>query len=320
MKVRHPIAWLFSLLSLFLADPPSASAQLCFFSITATMNFGSIDVTANGTPTASGTFQATCLGAAGRTVRICPNIATGTGNPLSGVPRGLANGANILNYNLFQDASYTTVWGSHLWTFGATPPTIDLPLGGGIASTSRTIFARISAGQQTLPAGTYSSSFAGAQTAIAFAYSTAGSCAAIGGTNARQVGFSVQATNRTTCRVVATDLNFGSADLLNDNVDADGSVNVTCTRSTPYRVMLNNGLTGTSPTNRKMTLGASSITYGLYRNEARTQPWGNISGTNSLSGTGSGLPQALNVYGRVPPQVPPRPGTYADTIVVSVEY
>lgn len=319
MKVCHTIAWLLSLLFL-LAGSPTASAQFCFFSITATINFGSIDVTANGTPTASGTFQATCLGAAGRTVRICPNIATGTGNPASGVPRGLANGANILNYNLFQDSSYTTVWGSHLWTFGATPPTIDLPLGGGIASTSRTIFARVNAGQQTLPAGLYSSSFAGAQTAIAFAYSTAGSCAAIGGTNARQVGFTVQATNTTTCRVSATDLNFGSAGLLNDNVDADGSANVTCTRSTPYRVMLNNGLTGTSPTNRKMTFSSSSITYGLYRDGARTLPWGSTSGTNSLSGTGSGLSQSLPVYGRVPPQVSPSPGTYADTIVVSVEY
>jgi spore coat protein U-like protein len=304
-----------------LAGAGEAAAQLCFFSITNPIDFNTIDVTANTTFSTTGTFSALCIGQANRTVRICPNINTGTGNPASGVPRGLANGVNILNYNLYQDAAYTTVWGSHLWAFAPTPPTINLPLGGsGFAATSRTIYAQVNAGQQTLPAGLYTSSFAGAQTAIAYAYTSAGSCAAIGSTNAQQVGFTVRATVSTTCRVAGNTLDFGTVALLSSDVDSNGSSAVTCTNGTPYRVLLDNGLTGTGPTNRKMTLGGSEVVYGLYRDAARSQPWGDISGTNSLSATGTGLAQSHTIYGRVPPQMTPATGTYSDTIVISVEY
>jgi spore coat protein U-like protein len=298
-----------------------AKSQTCLFGITNPINFGTIDVTQNTTFTATGTFTAICFGTASRTVRICPNINTGTGNPASGVPRGLANGANILTYNLYQDVGYTTVWGSHLWAYAPTPPTIDLPLGGlGFASTTRTIYARVDAGQQSRPLGLYTSSFSGAHTAIAYAYNTAGSCAAIGSTNAQQAAFVVQATVASTCRVDASTLNFGTVAILASNVDSTGSASVTCTSNLPYRVLLNNGLTGTGPTNRKMTLAGSQVTYGLYRNAARTLPWGNISGTNSLSATGTGLAQSHSIYGRVPPQITPATGTYSDTVVISVEY
>ena len=73
-------------------------------------------------------------------------------------------------------------------------------------------------------------------------------------------------------------------------------------------------------TTRKMTSGANTINYSLYQNSSRTTVWGNTVGTNTVSGTGSGLGQALTVYGRVPPQTTPAPGTYTDTIVATVTY
>ena len=69
-----------------------------------------------------------------------------------------------------------------------------------------------------------------------------------------------------------------------------------------------------------MTKGAEFITYGLYRDTSRTLPWGDTSGTNTLGGTGSGITQSLPVYARIPPQNTPTPGTYSDTIVVTVTY
>ena len=297
----------------------AANAQTCTYGIT-NIIFSGVDVTLNTTFTATGTLTVNCTGNRTRTVRVCPNIGSGTGNPSASNPRQLANGANVMNYNLY--APSTAIWGSWLWPYTPRPPTIDIPLApAGAGSASVTITARIDAGQQTLPALTFTSSFAGGHTALRYAYTTAGSCSTIGGGGSGgAVPFTVTAVNNKTCRVTANDLNFGTVTTLGANLDVNGSDSVTCTNATPYRVLLSNGVTGTSPTNRKMTLGANSVTYALYRNAARTQAWGDTSGVNSLSGTGSGFAQTIDIYGRVPPQTVPPPGTYMDTIVMTVEY
>ncbi len=183
-----------------------------------------------------------------------------------------------------------------------------------------TVYGRVNAAQTTLPALAFTSSFAGNQTRISYDYTTRGNCVAIAGRNRLRVPFTVSATNVKTCRVTADDLNFGAVTTLAGNLDVNGSASVTCTNLTPYRVLIGNGLTGTGPTARKMTLGANSVTYALYRNAARTLAWGNTSGVNSLAGTGTGAAQSLTIYGRVPAQAVPPPGAYMDTVVMTVEY
>lgn len=309
---------LFAILALLTLAGP-ASAQSCSFTI-GNINFGNIDVTTNTAYTASATFSANCTGINGRFVRVCPNINTGSASSTDYNPRKLANGATLMSYNLFQDAGYATIWGSHTWGFPPTPPTLEVHLtGGGTGSTSATIYAQIPAGQTTLGAGLYSSSFSGSQTAVRYAYRTGAACSAITANNT-QVPFTVQANNNITCTVSANDLNFGAVTSLASNLDVNGSASVTCSNGAAYRVLLDNGLTGTSPTDRKMTLGANSVTYGLYRDSGRTLAWGDASGVNSLAGTGNGNAQALTIYGRVPSQAVPPPGTYTDTIVMTVEY
>lgn len=319
---RARIAWALALLwaASFGATTTPASAQTCTFSIT-DIDFGNIDVTLNTTFTATGTLVANCSGIANRRVRVCPNFDTGTGDPLAFNPRRLANGASLMDYNLYRNATYTNIWGSHLWAYAPTPPAVVVDLSAaGTGSASRTIYARVNASQPTLPQGTYTSSFSGTHTAVAYDYTTAGNCAAIGATNATQVPFTVSATNVATCRVSATDLDFGSVSALTSAVDQSGTASVTCTNLWPYRVLLDNGLTGTGPTDRRMTLAGNDVTYGLYRDGGRTLPWGNNSGINSLAGTGSGTAQTIDVHGRVPAQPLPPAGIYSDTIVMTVEY
>ena len=41
---------------------------------------------------------------------------------------------------------------------------------------------------------------------------------------------------------------------------------------------------------------------------------------NTMAGTGSGLAQIFSVYGRVPAQNTPSPGTYSDTVVLTISY
>jgi spore coat protein U-like protein len=86
-------------------------------------------------------------------------------------------------------------------------------------------------------------------------------------------------------------------------------------------VSLNGGTTGGTPTNRKMSKGAERVTYGLYKDNARTQPWGDAGTPGStVAGTGTGAAQPLTVYGRVPPQTTPSAGVYTDTVVVTITY
>jgi len=156
---------------------------------------------------------------------------------------------------------------------------------------------------------------------IAYARSTVGTCAAIGATNATSVTFTVTATFPATCSVASTVHNFGSAGVLAAARDGTSTVTATCSSTTPYSIGLNGGTTGaTDPTLRKMSKGAARITYGLYRDAARTQPWGSTIGTDTAGGTGSGVGQAYTVYGRVPAQTTPAAGAYADTIIATVTY
>jgi spore coat protein U-like protein len=248
----------------------------------------------------------------------------GSGGSTSGSPRFLLNGATQLNFNLYQDGSYTSVWGSNLWAFaGSYPsPTLDVALSsGGTGSASQTIYGQIWAGQQTLAAGTYTSAFSGTQASVAYAYSTVGTCATIGSSHATSAPFTVTATDATNCAVNASTLNFGSAGVLRSAVDATSSIIVTCTNALPYTIALDGGLSGASnPTQRVMSQASQNITYGLYRDSARAQPWGDSAGTNTAAGTGSGLAQTVTVYGRVPAQTTPSPGTYSDTVVVTISY
>jgi spore coat protein U domain-containing protein, fimbrial subunit CupE1/2/3/6 len=307
----------------YAAIPTSASAQSCNFTISA-LNFGSINLSANTPFTSTATYSASCTGTANTTIRTCPNIDVGSGGSTSGNPRFLLNGGTQLNFNLYQDGAYTSVWGSNLWGFaGSYPsPTVDVALNGsGSGSASMTMYGQVWSGQQTLSAGTYSSTFSGSQASVSYDYATNGTCSTIGSSHATSAAFTVSATNATICSVSAAPLNFPQTGVLQSAVTATTTVTLTCTNSAPYTVALDGGLSGaTDPTQRKMTLSSAQITYGLYQDAARTQPWGDSAGTNTVAGTGSGLTQSLTVYGRVPAQNTPAPGTYSDTVVVTVTY
>lgn len=83
--------------------------------------------------------------------------------------------------------------------------------------------------------------------------------------------------------------------------------------------MLGNGLSPSGLQRRMQGPGGSFINYGLYQDATRSVAWGNTNATG-VQGTGTGQPQSLTVYGRVPPQPVPGAGTYSDTIVITLSY
>ena len=80
------------------------------------------------------------------------------------------------------------------------------------------------------------------------------------------------------------------------------------------------GGTGATVAVRKMTSGANTVNYTLYRDAARTLVWGTTIGTDTVTGTGNAANQAITIYARTPTQTVPPPGTYTDTVTVTITY
>jgi spore coat protein U-like protein len=134
--------------------------------------------------------------------------------------------------------------------------------------------------------------------------------------------FSVQVTIVATCTInSASALNFGSQGVFTVNVDQTSTIQVQCTNTTPYTIGLDAGLgTGATVAVRKMTSGGVTVNYSLYSDSLRTTVWGTTIGTNTVAATGNGAAQSYTVYGRIPAQTTPAPGTYNDTVTVTVSY
>lgn len=132
--------------------------------------------------------------------------------------------------------------------------------------------------------------------------------------------FQVSATVPASCQVSASNLNFGN--FTGAQVQATSTISVTCTDTTSYAVGLGPGTaSGATVTSRAMT-GPSSTTlsYALYSDSSHSTNWGDTSATNEVSGTGTGSAQTLTVYGVIPSGSMPIPGSYTDTITVTVTY
>ena len=305
----------------FAAGAQLAYAQSCAFTFD-DLDFGPIDLTAGTFFRTTGNLTANCTGIPGQRIRICPHIGSGSGGVAGGGdPRFMLNGANQLQFNIFNNGGYNRIWGSYYWGQPPTPPQPRLRLNGaGVGSRTRAIRAEIYAGQTTLPGGTYTSSFAGGHTLVSYDYTTVGNCTAIGTANGVQVPFIVTATNIGSCTTTASTLNFGTTGGLAANIDSTATVTVTCLIAVPYSISLGNGGTGAGPTTRLMLNGGEDIQYGIYQNAARSIAWGDSIGTNTIASVGTSTPQNFTAFGRVPPQITPSSGTYTDIVVVTVTY
>jgi spore coat protein U-like protein len=302
-----------------LASVP-AIAQSCTIT-NASGSYGNVNVLAGAASDSTSSLTVTCSGNRNATVRLCMEMGAGS-SPTDGAKRALSNGMKFLDHEFYSDAARTKVWGSWgavIVAYGSGGVMQDLPLGAtGSASQTFTVYARVLANQQS--AAPLSYTWTGESPGLAYGY--AGSVACPTGGNTTYAGNTLwSATVLANCTVSASGVNFGASGSINTNVDATGTVSVQCTNATPYSVALNGGNAGAGdPTQRKMSKGTETITYGLYQNPARSLPWGSASGGNTVGGTGSGASQALTVYGRVASQATPSPGTYTDTVVVTVTY
>jgi spore coat protein U-like protein len=167
--------------------------------------------------------------------------------------------------------------------------------------------------------GTYSNTFTTTNFRATYRTPSTTSCTAITN-NATGGQLIVQAQVVPGCTVTATPLNFGTAATLSAALTATSTIQLTCTAGVTATVGLDNGQAGTGPTARLIRLGTNSVSYGIYRDNARTLPWGSTIGTDTLSLVVGGTSATATAYGKVPVQTWPPPGTYTDVVSVNVVY
>ena len=118
-------------------------------------------------------------------------------------------------------------------------------------------------------------------------------------------------------------LDFGPLSNLENNVDAEATtagsaLSIICTNGTTYDVAANLG-SNADDQQRQMANGSNRLPYNLFSDNARSTQIAN--GTTFASGTGNGLSQNINIYGRIPAGTAlPSPGNYLDTVTLTVTY
>ena len=119
------------------------------------------------------------------------------------------------------------------------------------------------------------------------------------------------------CTVAVTSMPFGTIYSTTGPIDATATVTATCSASSPYSISLNDGSYSTGAQQRRLNFGTNYVSYGLFKDAARTQIWGNTLATRQEA-TGAGNAQPYTIYGRIPAQTTPVPGIYNDTVIVTV--
>jgi spore coat protein U-like protein len=127
------------------------------------------------------------------------------------------------------------------------------------------------------------------------------------------------------CTVTATAASFGSYDMFaSAPLDTTGYISVRCDPGVAYMLKLDPGQNANQnfqPRKMRSAAGQSTLDYNLYVDSAYTQVWGDGTGaTFARSGAGTGGTDHVAIYGQVPPRQNVVPGTYSDSIIVTVEW
>lgn len=315
----------FLLAAALLLPAGTARAQSCSFSASDVV-LGPVDVLGNAPTAAAGNIAISCSAFLGiiSSIEMRIHLGDGSGGQGGGLRRMTGPASAQLSYQLYQDAARSVVFGGSYGAHGGQP----LYLSGGSVLTLLTgsgmnvpIYARVPGGQNGARPGNYSSAFLRDPLDVRVEYTTCNLLGLICTARTATFGFNLRAQVQPDCRVEADDLDFGAHGLLNQPVDASSQIRVSCTSGSSYSVGLGYGLHGNGPGDRQMRdLAGNRIGYQLFRDNARTQPWGLATDGLAMVAAGSGSSQPVSVHGRVPAQPTPPPGAYADTVTVTVTY
>jgi spore coat protein U-like protein len=297
LALALPLA--FALALALLAAPAPASAAVASCSVSSSgIVFSSYNTQTRAAVDGTGTITVTCTGD-GSNNSLSINL-TGGNNGSCG-PRQARSGLRTLAYDIFQNAGRTTYFCD-----GGARMDVNFDFSASATQTRTfTMFGRVSSGQN--PAfGTYTDS-------ITVSVKRGGGTLAAG-------TVSITAPVSPICSVSAGTLGFGAYSSAAASLSS-AAVTVNCSSGGAYQVSLGAGANASGGTRRMAGPAASFLSYQLFSDAARLVAWGDGSAHGArVSGTGTGAAQTLTVYGRIPAGQSAAPGSYTDSVLVTVEY
>lgn len=314
------LVFVLALLALLGLMPRQASAQTCSATPSA-LSFPTVSPIALTTVAGTGSILVQCTWPAVTlltSVQVCLNMGGVTA-------RTMLNGTSSLQYGLYTDSGHTIAWGS---SPSGTPISLTLnkPLTSSTASTTVNYYGLVAANQPTVPTIDNSNTVYSAldsQLTVNYAFYLLLSPGCAGATSSSAGGaFNVTATVVNNCLISATGVAFASSGVLNSALSASGSITARCTNGDAFRITLSSGSSGNVAARQmQRSGGGGAVNYQLYTDSTHASTWGDgTAGTTMATGTGTGNAVSISVYGLVPPQSTPMPGSYSDTITATISF
>lgn len=302
------------LAAMLLMFPASvAQAAVCTVHV-GDLEFATIDTLGGSAASTNTDISISCdgIGPGTDTITLCGNIGAGSGGASGGLRQSTA-GTDTLSFALYASAGTSTPWGSMSTPELGDPYRIALPVSGDSASATAHLYAVVPAGQSGTPTGDYTASFGSSDVDFKYAEGDLDCSSPVGAADA-PASFIMHANVSANCLLQTHDLDFGTAGIIGSNIDAATTLDVTCTPGTGYSISIDGGSSG-DPDHRLLHDGTKTVGYGLFADAQHTDVWG----ADTVSDEGTGATQHAPVYGRVPPQAA-APGSYTDTVVVTIAY
>lgn len=253
------------------------------------------------------------------------DLCIGLGNPSwPGTPQQpVLRGPNDarLNFNVFRDAAFSTVWTQ------PQPLVQQVAIPGGRGNTFSGTFrfyASVLPGQSP-PPGNYQAAFF--NNIIGF-LNSAGACNTTGNPNLSGQQFTLPITRVVSndCSVSALgDADLGAAPAARGAVNGSTTISVRCPPGTAFNIGLrpSNGNSNGAGVLQGSSGNGDTLAYQLRQGSPSGPVWGNTANAsgpgNGVGGTGNGTDQTFPVFVSVP-QTNVTPGTYRDTVMVTVHF
>ena len=301
--------------------PRVAQAETCTATPTG-LTFANVSPITKASVDGTGTILVSCTWNA---VTLTPNVLVCL-DLTAALPRTLSAGANTMAYGLYTDNARTIPWGAA--SLGSTPLSVTLakPVTGTTASATVTFYGQVTSNQPTVPTvnnatTSYTQTIAAGSTALRAGFYLLGAPACNTVASTGTFAFTVTAPVVNNCTIATTNVAFSAASGLSTALTTTGSLSVTCTNNDAYRISLNAGGSGNVAARRMQSALGNNVNYQLYTDAARTVVWGDgTGGTAMYTAVGTGLAQTVPVYGLVPTQTTPPPGSYTDTITATIAF
>ncbi len=136
----------------------------------------------------------------------------------------------------------------------------------------------------------------------------------------------VGVTVESNCAISTSPLSFGSYDPIvanaSSSLDGAGGVTISCTKGSTTSISLSPGSNAPgSGTSRALSNGAAKLSYEIYKDAGRAQVWGNSAASLfTPSTTADKAPRSFPAYGRIPSGQDVSTGSYADTVIATINF